>query len=94
MKEQIKTPEKRTKQNGNKQSIRCRVQNSDYKIFKELNEDLNSTEKIQSETKDKLFGINNLQGNDRRVGEAENQVNDLEQRKQKTTRKMKRKKNP
>ena len=31
MKEQIKTPEKRTKQNGDKQSIRCRVQNTGYK---------------------------------------------------------------
>ena len=31
MKEQIKTPEIRTKQNGDKQSIRCTVQNSGYK---------------------------------------------------------------
>ena len=31
MKEQIKTPEKRSKQNGDKQSIRCRVQNTGYK---------------------------------------------------------------
>ena len=31
IKEQMKTPEKRTKQNGDKQSIRCRVQNTDYK---------------------------------------------------------------
>ena len=31
MKEQIKTPEKRAKQNGEKQSIRCRVQNTGYK---------------------------------------------------------------
>ena len=31
MKEQIKTPGKRTKQNGNKQSIRCKVQNIGYK---------------------------------------------------------------
>ena len=31
MKGQIKTPEKKTKQNGDKQSIRCRVQNTGYK---------------------------------------------------------------
>ena len=31
IKEQIKTPEKRTKQNGDKQSIRCKVQNTGYK---------------------------------------------------------------
>ena len=31
MKEQIKTPEIRTKQNGHKQSIRYRVQTTDYK---------------------------------------------------------------
>ena len=30
MKEQNKTPEKRTKQNEDKQSIRCRVQNSGH----------------------------------------------------------------
>ena len=31
MKEQIKTPGKQLKQNGDKQSIRCRVQNTGYK---------------------------------------------------------------
>ena len=31
MKEQIETPEKRAKQNGDKQSIRYRVQNTIYK---------------------------------------------------------------
>ena len=30
-KEQIKTQKKRAKQNGEKQSIRCRVQNTGYK---------------------------------------------------------------
>ena len=42
MKEQIKTPDKKTKQNGDKQSIRCRVQNTVYKDAPELSEDLNS----------------------------------------------------
>ena len=31
MKGQIKTPKKRAKQNGDKQSTRCRVQNTGYK---------------------------------------------------------------
>ena len=30
MKEQNKTPDKRPKQNGDKQSVRCRVQNTGY----------------------------------------------------------------
>ena len=59
IKELNKTSEKRTKQNGNKQSNRCRDQN----ILKELSEDLNSIKKIQSEVKDTLTEIkNNLQG--------------------------------
>ena len=47
--------------------------------LKEDNEDLNSIKKIQSETKDTLIEIkNNLQGNNRRVDEAKNQINNLE----------------
>ena len=47
-------------------------------MFKELSEDLNSIKKIQSETKDTLVEMkNNLQGNNSRVDEAENQINDL-----------------
>ena len=56
-----------------------------YKELKELSEDLNSIKKFQSETKDTLIGIkNNLQGNDSRVDEAENQINDLEHNKKTT----------
>ena len=37
MKEQIKIPEKKnTKQNGDMQSIRCKVQNTGYKELKEI----------------------------------------------------------
>ena len=69
----------RTKQNGEKPSIRCRVQTTVTRILKELSEDLNSIKKIQSETKDTLIETkNNLQGNNSRVNEAENQFNDLE----------------
>ena len=35
LKEQIKTPEKEPKQNRDKQSIRCRVQNTGYKDAQE-----------------------------------------------------------
>ena len=49
------------------------------RMLKELSEDLNSIKKIQSEMKDTLTEIkNNLQGNNSRVDEAENQINDLE----------------
>ena len=48
-------------------------------MLKELSEDLNSIKKTQSEMKDTLIEIkNNLQGNNSRMGEAENQINDLE----------------
>ena len=47
------------------------------RMFKEISEDLSSI-KIQPDTKDTLIEIkNNLQGNNRRVDEAENQINDF-----------------
>ena len=49
------------------------------RMLKELSEDLGSIKKTQSETKDTLIEIkNNLQGNNSRVGKAENQINYLE----------------
>ena len=49
------------------------------RMLMELSEDLNSIKKIHTETKDTLIDIkNNLQGNNSRVDEAENQINDLE----------------
>ena len=48
-------------------------------VAKELSVDLSSIKKIQSETKDSLSEIkNNLQGNNSRMDEAKNQINDLE----------------
>ena len=48
------------------------------RMLKELSEDLSSTKKTQSETKDIIIEIkNNSQGNNNRVDEAENQINDL-----------------
>ena len=47
-------------------------------MLKELSEDLDTIKKIQTETKDTLIEIkNNLQGNNNRVDEAKNQINDL-----------------
>ena len=49
------------------------------RMLKELSKDLNSTKKIQSETQDTPTEIkNNLQGNNVRVDEAKNPINDLE----------------
>ena len=71
MKEQNKTPEKELYKNGDKQSIRCRVQNTGCKDAQGLSEDFNSIKKIQSEMKDSLIEIKkNLQGNNSRVDEA------------------------
>ena len=64
------------------------------RMLEELSEDLNSIKKIQSEMKDTLIEIkNNLQGNNSTADEDENQINDLEQKKQKTTNQNKKKKN-
>ena len=44
----------------------------------ELSENLNSIKRIQPETNDELIEIKkNLQGNNSRVDEAKNQINDL-----------------
>ena len=49
------------------------------RMLKELSEDLSTIKKTQSETKGTLIEIKkNLQGNNSRVDEAENQINDLE----------------
>ena len=53
-------------------------------MLQKISEDLNSIKKIQSEVKDTLTKIkNNLQGNNSRVDEAENQINDLEHKEEK-----------
>ena len=54
-------------------------------MLKELSKDLSIIKTIQSETKYSLIEIkNNLQGNNSRVDEAENQINDLEHKELKT----------
>ena len=55
------------------------------RILKELIEDLSSIKKIQSEMKDSLIEIkNNLQGNNNRVDEGDNHINDLEHKEAKS----------
>ena len=86
MKEQNKTPEKEL----NKMEI-SNLSDAEFKtlvirMLKELSEDLRGIKMIQSEMKDTLIEIkNNLQGNNRRVDEAKNQINNLEDKEEITT---------
>ena len=78
MKKQIKTPEKEL----NKMEIR-NLSDAEFKILvirmlKELSEDLGSIKKNQSEMNTLIEIKNNLQGNNSRMDEAKNQINDLE----------------
>ena len=95
-KEEIKTPEKEL----NKMEI-SNLSDAEFKtlvirILNKLSEDLRSMKKIQSETKDTLIEIkNNLQGNNSRVDEGGNQINDLEHKEaKKPPHRTRRKKNP
>ena len=79
MKEQIKTPEEELNEMEISDLSDAEFETLFIRIPKEFSEDLSSIKKIQSETKDTLIEIkNNLQGNNSRMDEAENQVNDLE----------------
>ena len=59
-------------------------------MLKEFSEDLSSIKKIQSETKATITEIKKkkLQGNNSRMDEAENQINDLEHKQKKKTNKL------
>ena len=86
MKEQIKTPEKELNEMEISNLSDAEFNTLVIRKLKELSEDLSSIQKIQSETKDTLIQIkNNLQGNNRRMDEAENKINDLEHKEQNTT---------
>ena len=92
MKEQIKTPEKELNKMKKSNLLDAEFKTLFIRMLKELSEDLSSTKKIQSETKDTLLEIkNNLQGINSRMDEAENQDNDMVIRKQKTTNQNKKK---
>ena len=95
IKEQIKTTEKEL----NEMEI-SNLSDAEFKtlvimMLKELSEDLSNIKKIQSETKDTLIEIkNNLQGNNSRVDEPKNQINNLEHKEvKKKTHRTRRKKN-
>ena len=86
MKEQIKTPEKELNEMEISNLSGAEFKTLVIRTLKELSKDLNSIKKIQSEMKDSLIEIkNNLQGNESRVDEAKNQINDLEHKEEKTT---------
>ena len=93
MKKQIKTPEKEL----NKMKISY-LSHAEFKtlfirMLKELSEDLCSIKTTQSETKESLTEIqNSLQGNNSRVDEAENEINDLGHKEAKATDQNKKKK--
>ena len=79
MKEQIKTPEKELKKMHISNLSDAEFKTLVIRMLKKFSEDLNRIKRIQSEMKDTLIEIkNNLQGNNSRVNEAENQINDLE----------------
>ena len=84
MKEQIKTPENEL----NKMEI-SNLSDAEFKtlfirMLRELSEDLSSIKKTQLEMKDTLPEIkNNSQGNNGRMDDTENQVNDLEHKEEK-----------
>ena len=78
MKERIKNPEKDLSEmeisNLPDEEFKTLV----IKMLKEFSEDASSIKKVQSETKDTLIEIkNNLQGNNSRMDEAKNQINDV-----------------
>ena len=79
MKEQIKIPEKEVKEMEISNLSDAEFKTLVIRMLKELSEDLSSIKMIQSEMKGTLIEIkDNLEGNNNRVDEAENQINDLE----------------
>ena len=85
MKEQIKTPEKELNEMEISNLSDAEFKTLFIRMLKEFSEDLNSIKKTHSETNDTLIEIkNNVQGNNSRVDEAKNQINDLEHKEAKT----------
>ena len=77
--EQIETSEKELNKMEISNLSDAKFKTVVIRMLKELGENLNNIKKIQSEIKYTLIEIkNNLQGNDSKVDEAKNQINDLE----------------
>ena len=85
MKEQIKTPKKELNNKEMSNLSDAEFKTLVIRMLKELNEDLSSIKKTQSETNTLIEIKNNLQGNNSRMNEAKNQINDLEHKEAKTT---------
>ena len=84
MKKQIKTPEKEPNEMEIGNLSDAEFKTLSVRMLKELSENFNSIKKIQSEMKNTLIEIkNNLQGNNSRVDEAKNQINDLKHKEEK-----------
>ena len=79
MREYVKTPEKELNEMDISNLSDAEFKTLVLSMLRELSEDLSRINKTQSETKGTLIELkNNLQGNNNRVDEAENQINDLE----------------
>ena len=79
MKGQIKTPQKELNEMEISNLSDAKFKALVTRMLKKCSEDLNSIEKIQAEMIDTVIEIkNNFQGNNSRVDETENQINDLE----------------
>ena len=86
IKGQIKTPERELNEMELSYLSDAEFKTLVIRMLKDLSEGLNSIKTIQSEMKDTLIEIkNNLQGNDSRVDEAENLINDLEHKEEKNS---------
>ena len=79
MKEWIKTPEKELNNRKISNQVDAESKTLVIRMFKELSEDISSIKKTKSEMEETLIEIkNNSQGNNTRMDEAENQINNLE----------------
>ena len=83
--EQIKTPEKELNEMGISNLSDAEFKILVLRMLKELGQYFNSIKMIQSEMKETLVEMINLQGINCGVDEAKNQINDLEHRKKKTS---------
>ena len=95
MKEQIKTPEKELNELEISNLSDGQFKTVFIRTLKELSEDPRSIKKIHSEMKGTLIEIkNNFQGNNSRMDEAKNQLNDLEHKEAKKQPQNKKKESP
>ena len=85
IKEQNKTPEKELNKMETSNLPDAKFKTLVKKLLKELSGNLNHIKKIQSEMKPYTKMKVNLQGINCRVGEAENQISDLEYKEAKNT---------